>query len=149
MRLEDTPALVIESFRIASVSLSNGLQVKDLFVVGRTTQPGPEQTVRLRLPPNMLHQVVQSLSEAAGERPPGDIQRLFEEATLTPVHVNRTGASGFVLKMSQLNTSQGKELPVEMFVDQDQLAGLAELLNEAVASRQTGVRADGPGGPHH
>jgi hypothetical protein len=102
--------------------------------------------VRLRLPPNMLHAVVQSLSEAAGERPPGEIQRLFEEASLTPVKVNRTGLSGFVLTMKQRNTSQGTELPVEMFVAEDQLAGLAELLNAALANRrsdgepQTGTR---------
>jgi hypothetical protein len=146
MNLEDTPALVIASFRIATVNLPNGLQVKDLFVMGRTTQHGPEQTVRLRLPPNMLHAVVQSLSEAAGERPPGEIQRLFEEASLTPVKVNRTGLSGFVLTMKQRNTSQGTELPVEMFVAEDQLAGLAELLNAALANRrsdgepQTGTR---------
>lgn len=87
----------------------------DLFVTGRATRDSPDQTIRLRLPPNILHGLVQTLSEADAVRPAGQVQRLFDQASLTPVLVNHSETEGFVLKLSQKNVSQGKELPVEMF----------------------------------
>lgn len=149
MKKDEMPAIVISQFQLGKVTLPNGNEAIDLFVSGQSRRDGPTQTIRLRLPPNVLHAVVQSLTEAAGAKPAGQVQRLFDQASLTPVQLDASGLLGYLLTMQQKNPSQGRELPVEMFVEGTQLAGLAELLNQALATPHPATIDDSDGRQRH
>lgn len=137
---ESLTPLVIGSFQLGSVSFPNGRTATDLFATGITKPGGPEQTSRLRLPPEVLAALVQDLSERATPDDPTRIQRLFHKASLMPAVIDRTNTPGFVLTLEQTNSDQGNARPVRMFLSQEQLTGLAELIREALEpSERPGV----------
>lgn len=137
---------VMSTFQTGAVALPDGLRATDLFATVHTRASGPGTTThRLRLPPNILAALVQTLSEALGETAPNQIQRLLDRASIARVETTKTGQIGFVLTLEQTNTSRTHERPVRLFVTPDQLVALAELL--AAAAQQHGLRTQPPEHP--